>query len=342
MTVIRPVRLLAVAGALALALSASAPAHAEDGGIAWSVQTADNANGTGRANFAYTVDPGAVVSDTMIVVNTGTEPLPLSVYAADAFTTASGEIDVLADGTPSEDAGTWVSVERTGLDLAPGQSAEIPFTLTVPADARPGDHSAGIVTSLTSRDAASSLSVERRLGTRITLRVAGDLVPAASITAVTARYEGSWNPFESGRVIVQYALQNTGNTRLTGVEALTVDGIAPAAAARTQLPEILTGSSIEVTREIPAFSLGWLGGRVTIEPEGVGLGAGVVAPLVAEYGVVAPPWSLYALIVAVIGGVVVLVLVIVVRRRAAGRRAAGRRSTTDTAEPRDPEVAQAI
>jgi hypothetical protein len=321
-TALPSLRLVALAPALALGLSlgvAASPssAFADDGGIAWSVQTADNTHGSGRANFAYAVDPGAVISDTMIVVNTGTEPLPLTVYAADAFTAASGEIDVLADGTPSADAGTWVSVAQTAVELAPGQSADVPFTITVPADARPGDHSAGIVTSLTSREAASSLSVERRLGTRINLRVAGDLVPAAAVTGVTARYEGSWNPFESGRVVVEYSLENTGNTRLTGVDTLTVDGLVPASTTPAQLPELVTGSAVQVTREFSAFSFGWLAGRVEISPEGVGLGADAVAPIVADFGIAAPPWSLYALVLVVM--VAVIAALVIVRRRAAHR-----------------------
>ncbi|WP_396645975.1 WxL protein peptidoglycan domain-containing protein [Microbacterium sp.] len=310
---------VAVGALLAFALAAAAPpAFAEDGGVAWSVQTADNANGTGRANFSYDVDPGAVLADTMLVVNTGTEPLPLTVYAADAFTAASGEIDVLADGTPSQDAGTWVSVGQTSMELAPGQSAEVPFTITVPTDARPGDHSAGIVTSLASRDATSSLSVERRLGTRINLRVSGALAPAAAITGTTVRYDGSWNPFESGRLTVEYSLENVGNTRLTGVETVATSGAAGLlgdTTAPTQLPEIVTGSTIQVTREVPAFSLGWLSGHVTVVPEGVGLGAGTVAPVTADFSIAAVPWSLYGLIVLVIAAVVTVVLL--ARRRGA-------------------------
>jgi hypothetical protein len=314
-----PRRLLALSGALALAVLASAttPAVAEEGGIAWSVQTADNANGSGRANFAYDVEAGGVVSDSMVVVNTGTEPLSLAVYAADAFTAASGEIDVLADGTPSRAAGTWIAVTPESLELAPGETADVPFTITVPADARPGDHSAGVVTSLTTRDASSTLSVDRRLGTRINVRVAGELVPAVTVTAAEASYAASWNPFESGRLTVRYSLENTGNTRITGVETVSAAGLGDALASTTapaQLPEIVTGSTVEIVRELPAFSLGWLSGTVMIVPEGVGLGAGGVDPVVVDFSIPAVPWSTYALIALVLA--VVVALVLIARRRA--------------------------
>jgi archaellum component FlaG (FlaF/FlaG flagellin family) len=299
-----------------MGIAGTATAATSEGGVAWTVQTADNANGTARGNFSYDAEPGAVIEDAMIVMNTGTVALPLSVYAADAFTASSGEIDVLVDGTPSVDSGTWVSVNASALELAPGEQTEVTFRISVPADARPGDHAAGIVTSLVSQDASQSLSVDRRLGTRINIRVAGDLAPAAVISAVTAGYTPSWNPFAPGTLTVAYALENSGNTRLTGVETVAFSGpvgLFATTAAPTQLSEIIPGSTIEVRSDVSAMSVGWLSGSVVVSPEGVGLGAGSVAPVTVEYSAIAIPWSLYALLLLVAGIVVTVVLLI--RRR---------------------------
>lgn len=321
--------LLASAVLVALGLTGAfavgtAPARADDsaGGVAWSVRTADNANGNARANFIYDVDPGAVIEDAMVVVNTGTEALPLAVYAADAFTASSGEIDVVVDGTPSVDAGTWVDVTSATLELAPGQQTEVAFTITVPADARPGDHAAGIVTSLQTTDASQSLSVDRRLGTRINLRVAGELAPAAAVSNVEASYTPSWNPFAPGVLTISYALENSGNTRITGLETIAVagpGGLLGTTFAPTQLAEVIPGSTIEVATEVPTLSLGWLSGSATVTPEGVGLGAGSVAPVAMEFSIAAVPWSLYALLLLVVGAAVLVVALI--RRRERRRTA---------------------
>lgn len=314
---------LVISGAFVMG-GAAAPAVAatSEGGIAWTVQTADNANGTARGNFTYDAVPGAVIQDSMIVVNTGTVALPLTAYAADAFTAASGEIDVLVDGTPSVDSGTWVSVSPTTLDLAPGQQAEVTFTISVPANARPGDHAAGIVTSLVSHDTSQSLSVDRRLGTRINLRVAGTLAPAAAVSGVEAGYTPSWNPFAPGTLTLTYSVQNSGNTRITGQESLAATGpvgLFGTTTAPAQLGEVIPGSTIEVRRELPAMSLGWLTGSVTVAPEGVGLGAGSVTPIVVDFSAPAIPWSLYALLLLVIA--VVLTGVILIRRHERRARA---------------------
>ena len=307
-------------GVLLLTVVAPTPASAGTGGVAWTVQTADNTQGIGRANFTYDVAPGTVLSDTMIVVNTGTEPLPLAVYAADAFTASTGEIDVLVDGQPSRDAGTWVAVSSAALTLNPGDSADVPFTITVPADARPGDHAAGIVTSLTSRDAAATLSVDRRLGTRINLRVGGELTPAAAVSNVSTRYLPSWNPFDPGRLIVQYDLANTGNTRLTGSETVVTTSPLGGRTSPTQLSEILPGSTVTVEREVPAFSLGWITGSVAVTPEAVGLGAAVLDPVATGFSAAAVPWSLYVLLVVILGVALGAVLL--------ARRVRRRRATT--------------
>lgn len=318
---IRSLLALVLAGALAVTGSLTAvaagpgarSASGATGTIGWTVETADNDNGVGRGNFTYDVEPGAVISDTMVVVNTGTQALPLAVYAADAFTTSSGDIDVLVDGTPSVGAGTWVAIGTPAVELLPGQQADIAFTISVPADARPGDHAAGIVTSLVTTDASQSLSVDRRLGTRVNLRVAGELSPAAAIADVSTAYTPSWNPFAAGTLTVSYALENPGNTRITGVETLAVAGplgLFGADTAPAQLREIIPGSVVEVTRELPVMSLGWVGGTLTVTPEGVGLGTGSVAPATVDVGTVALPWSLYALLVLaaaiVAGGLLVL------------------------------------
>lgn len=317
---------LALTGAFAVGGSPSALAADDAGGVAWSVRTADNTNGAARANFSYSVDPGAVIEDAMVVVNTGTETLPLTVYAADAFTTASGEIDVLVDGTPSVDSGTWVAVAPTTVELAPGQQTEVAFTITVPGDARPGDHAAGIVTSLTTSASAQPLTVDRRLGTRINLRVAGELVPGAGVSNISTAYTPSWNPFEPGVLRISYALTNSGNTRVTGRETITAAGpvgLLGSTFGPTQLSEVIPGSTIDVVREIPIISFGWLSGSATVSPEGVGLGAGSAAPVTMEFSIPAVPWSLFALLLLALGLAVAAVMLIRRRERRATTGAAG-------------------
>ena len=143
-----------------------------------------------------------------------------------------------------------------------------------------------------------------------------ELAPAAVVSDVEAAYTPSWNPFEPGVLVVTYALQNSGNTRITGRETLATSGpvgLFGTTGPGTQLSEVIPGSTIEVRREVPVMSLGWLAGSMTVAAEGVGLGAGSVTPIVAEFSTPAIPWSLYALLLLAL--VLVIVVVLLVRRR---------------------------
>ena len=303
-------------------------AAAAPGDVAWTVQTVDGEGGAGRGSFAYDLDPGQSVSDAMRVVNTGTVALPLDVYAADAFTTATGEVDLVEGGAPSSDMGLWVSVSAPQLTLQPGEQADVAFTIAVPADAAPGDHAAGLVTSLVSQDDSQTLSVDRRLGTRVNVRVSGELRPDAVIENVRTTYIPSWNPFEAGTLTVDYAVRNAGNTRLTGIDTVAAAGPAGLLTTVTpgqQLPEIIPRSVIDVRRELQVVSLGWVSGSVVVAPEAVGLGAELLAPVTVGYSAVAVPWSLLVLLALVIG--VAVGTVVFVRRRRGMEPAAGAAAT---------------
>lgn len=310
----------------ASALSA-APAATDPAAIAWSVATVDGPNGDARPNFAYVEDPGATQRDSLRVANTGTTALDLAVYAADAYTTPTGNIDLDTVDIAPDDAGSWITLSTDRIQLAPGEETVIDFRVSVPDDATPGDHSAGIVTSLRS-DGSETLTVDRRLATRVSVRVAGDLVPAVTVGGVQATYVGSWNPFDGGTLRLDYDVTNSGNTRLAGTDALTTAGPFGAferTATGADLPEILPGSTVTVQHEVDVTPWGLLTGTVTVTPEAVGLGAQAVTPVTVPYDVVAVPWMLIALLVVIAGIVVTVILVIRSRRR----RAAG--AVTDAA-----------
>lgn len=304
---------------VAILLQFSAPAFANDADVAWAVQTANNDNGTDRPNFAYELEPGAVIHDAMIVTNTGKASLDLSVYAADAFTTPTGNLDILPAGEASTDSGTWITASTSAVKLGPGEQATLEFTITVPKDASPGDHPAGIVTSLAS-DVNATVTVDRRLGARINIRVAGELAPSASIHDVSIAYDGSWNPFAPGTATVTFTLRNTGNTRITALDTTAIAGplgVGAVTAPGEQTPEIMPGSSLTLTRTVEATSFGWLSANVSVTPQAVGLGTASLAPLTADVQGAALPWGLLVLIAALIAAAIVVTIIVIRKRRVA-------------------------
>ena len=109
---------VALLGLAVLHGTSAPPAHAEDT-LSWSVAPADGEQGTGRPNFQYALEPGAVVHDGFEVTNQGAQPLTVGLYAADGFTTPEGQLDLLPAGEPSTDLGTWVTLESSEVTLQP-------------------------------------------------------------------------------------------------------------------------------------------------------------------------------------------------------------------------------
>ncbi|MFF2622542.1 DUF916 domain-containing protein [Oerskovia jenensis] len=292
--------------------------------VTWGVRPADTVHGTERPNYAYALEPGASLDDGIIVSNYTQGPLTFRVYAADGFMTEAGELDLLPAGEESSALGAWVSFAGEEVTVEGGDSVVVPFTLTVPADATPGDYAAGVVSSLLVEN-AEGVSVDRRLGSRMHLRVAGDLVPAVVLDDVSVTYDGTLNPFAAGDATVTFTVTNDGNTRLAPGQSVRVAGpwgVGAQSAPRVELPELLPGTSVTRTVTVDGvWPLGRLSASVAVSAEVVtAIGAAdaqapAVAPATATASTLAVPWAALAL-------VVLLVAAVVLWRRAARRRRA--------------------
>lgn len=320
------------ATATPLAASAAAAedpaAPSADTMVTWSVKPADTAQGRDRPNYAYDLPPGGTVGDALYVANRSPQPITLAVYAADGFLTEDGALDILAGGVASTDLGSWVSIETTELTLDSGASAEVPFTIAVPADAPPGDYAAGVVASMLVT-ADNGTITERRLGSRVHLRVQGDLAPALTVGDVVVDYHGTVNPVEAGSATVTYTLTNTGNTRLDPDVAVALGGpfgLASVSAA-DDAPELLPGSTLQRTVEVAGVvPLGLLSAEVTANSQVVsrtlaGAEPSALDPLVSagSGSTAAMPWTALA-ILAVLALFVAWRIVAARRRKAAHAR----------------------
>ncbi|MDQ0645886.1 hypothetical protein QFZ53_000082 [Microbacterium natoriense] len=316
------------AALLALAALFAAPAaNAAVDDVTWTVRTESNSFGADRAGYEYTLSPGETITDGIVVTNRGAEPLDLGVYAADGFTTEDGGFDLLPAGEKSAKLGTWVTVDGGGVvSVAPGASAMVPFTIAVPANATPGDYGAGIVTSLATADQnAEGVTVDRRLGIRMGVRVDGELAPALAVDDVSVDWGGGLNPF-SGDVDVAFTLKNTGNTTIGSVAGVTLAGpfglLATDAADVGDAPELLPGETWTQKVTVPGFAaLVLLTATATVIPastDAAGTTASL-APVVASGTGWAVPWLLLALILLVVAAIVFVPRML--RARAATRQA---------------------
>ncbi len=245
------------------------PAAAED--VPWTVEPADNSFGADRQSYGYTLNPGGRIEDGVVVTNHGDTPLRLAL-----------------DATPAN----WVQLDRDTVTVRPGESVGVPFTVTLPKDAPPGDHAGGIV---------ASLDEERRAGVPIRLRVGGALKPSLAVEDVRL-HDGT----------VSYTIHNTGNATLSARQSASVSGPfglrAVAADKIADSPPLLPGATRNVSSPVhgvtPALRLT---ATVTLIPL-LTDAAGSTAPLAATESAGhawAVPWLLLLAIV-VLGGLAAL------------------------------------
>ncbi|MFE6826741.1 hypothetical protein [Streptomyces sp. NPDC057690] len=172
------------AAARALLLTLSLPlllaaTPATPGG--WSVAP----SGGGRPSFYAEGTPGAVLQDTLSVTNRGTGPLTVRLRA-------TGD-------------GLRVAFAEPVLGIPARTRAEVPFTVTVPADAPPGDR----VGRLLVRD-----STGRESAVRLLIRVGGPELAALTVEHVAVRGDR-----------ITYELVNRGTTALVPRLAVHADGV---------------------------------------------------------------------------------------------------------------------
>ncbi|MFE5815321.1 WxL protein peptidoglycan domain-containing protein [Streptomyces sp. NPDC056479] len=321
-----------IAAVLAACLLAVLPAtHASaDGGQAgtgrttFGVQPSAAKKPDARPNFSYGATPGALVKDHIAVFNYGTKPLTLRVYAQDAFTTADGGFDLFAARHRPTDAGSWIKLRKNQVKVPARSRVIVPFTLTVPAKATPGDHTGGIVASLSAAGAdkkGNKVALDQRVGARVYLRVAGALTPRLAVEDLRTVYHGSANPFGTGSATVTYTVRNTGNVRLAAHQTVGVrDGLGGTAevARLRDLPELLPGDSVSVTAKatgvLPAFRDTT---SVTIDPEPVrgDIQHRILPRVTRTEAFTAVPWAFLALLLAVLAAAVTFVLIRRRRRR---------------------------
>jgi hypothetical protein len=327
--------------------------------VSWSVAPADESGPDGRHWVELTLAPGDKRRDYFAVTNRSQVEATFALTAADGYFNRNGRFTMLNNPSESVAAGTWIEVADS-VTVAPDETAVVPFTVTVPASAEPGDHAAGIAASVValsaSADGSAGLKVTSRFGFRVMTRVTGDLAPELELSGLKGSLDISWNPLRPGRLTAGFDLVNRGNARLV------VTGQARSGGQSTDWPasgesqvELLPGE----TRHIDTTVAGvWPLVRVKIlvsaVPEVIaldGVEATGLAPLEASAAVwVAPwPWLLALLSVALLVGAALTgrshsrrrLARVTAEAREQGRREALRASRTERASEPDGNPADA-
>jgi hypothetical protein len=233
----------------------------------------EEAGGVGNRNeLTYVADPGSVIEDAVTLFNLSNVPLVFRIYATDAFNNPDGEFDLLAPEIPPTGAGTWVDLGAEQITVDAGTQVTMPITITIPENASAGDHAGAVLASsaaVSTGEDGQQLTLDRRTGTRLYVRVNGPLVPELTIENVDTDYESSINPL-GGSATVTYTIENRGNVRLGGTVTASIGGpfgIGSQDADPRVIADLLPGQSVTFEEEFDdVAALGVAVAEVALDP----------------------------------------------------------------------------
>jgi Bacterial protein of unknown function (DUF916) len=217
---------------------------------------AETPDAPNRANLSYLVDPGSTTTDAVTVYNFGNVSQNFKVYATDAFNDEQGQFAVLRGDEEPADVGNWLTFDQENVTVLPGQQVTIPVTIKVPADASPGDHVGAVLASsptIGTGEQGQVITLDRRTGTRLYVRVNGALRPNLALSNLATTYHHSKNPF-GGSATVGFRITNRGNIRLSGTPTVTIAGplgLGETKIVLADIAELLPGEEVDLTAEMP-------------------------------------------------------------------------------------------
>jgi hypothetical protein len=283
--------------------------------------------------FKMDADPGATVSQTLLLVNTTDKAKTIRLAACDGASAVFGGVAYSESDAKPTAIGSWVDLSRESVVLPPGGTARVPFTVHVPADVTTGVHVGGVAvwepaaatTSGSSDGSGTKATTKITMVTRMVLSVLvttpGPAVPDLKITGVEAeaRPDGMY---------MLVAISSDGTSLASGAGAVTLP--AESFSGDIELGDMIPQSSTrypikwktdpaegtyqaQVEIHYDDTKVATWSGAFTVEADDMAALADRLVPT-DKQAAAGTPWLMYGLI----GGLVVIVLIMgfaLLRRR---------------------------
>ncbi|MGE6738000.1 DUF916 domain-containing protein, partial [Streptomyces sp. NPDC059900] len=194
--------------------------------------------------------------DKVTVSNLAKEPVTFLLYAADAYNTPrDGGFAVREPAEKQRSVGVWTRLARSEVTVPAGGRTTVPFTVTIPRSASPGDHPGAVIAldKRVARAKGTGVGIRQAVGARIYLQVNGERKPGLSVQDVRFDYEVPLVPGLGKDATVTYTLVNSGNVQLeprVDLKAKGLFGRTSFDSAGNKLPaELMPGQRVRITQK---------------------------------------------------------------------------------------------
>lgn len=343
----RPFLLATAVALLALALAVSLP------GAAFGKRTV----GISSPSFQFSILPGGSGKGELVVSDDGDEPIKVLVYSANQNVDAKGKVTFSVPNRDTANVMTnpaaWVrfdlpsstkSYQNTPyIELKPGEGRKVGFEFRTPNGIASGDHTVVLffeVFDFLDQQSGSVSKVSGRIGSRVRIRVSGDLVERVAVEPFSVR------TFVAGdQVPYVFTIRNGGNVdqRMTGYLSILGGGGAQRSRSLVMTEAtVFAGTDREVSGSLgpQGLGLGIYTARLTLDYPTQDPGAVKMRQLVKEQRFyVVPPWLLVA-VAAIVAALALWLLwrrsVRTARERGLAEALSSERATVDVRAPEEP------
>lgn len=234
------------------------------------------------------IAPGTSLDGELTVTNS-TDKLMAVRLNAEEFKVVNQQYDYAF--TEESDTAKWVSFTSAEIDLAIGESKNIPFRIGVPLSAEPGGRYISLFASTDTGTTGGSISSRQRVASLLYITVTGDVTRDGNLLSLTSPWA------VSGESMWSMALQNTGTTHFRSQYAVQMQKILGGGAVASSSGDvlILPGTVRTVPDKLPLPQLPGIYKVVYM----IGLGD---KPAVSEtrWMIYAPLWAIILFAVIVI------------------------------------------
>jgi hypothetical protein len=199
-----------------------------------------------------------------------------------------------------------------------------PFTISVPRQSTPGDHTGAIAAGVSTEVQGAHgqlVTRETRIAIPLEMRIVGPLHAGMRVESISAGFVNNLDPIGDGSANVSFVVQNTGNIRLAGSQSVSVSGpfgISVKLPAKL-LGMVLPGDSVQFTATVhKLYPAGPLTAHVQVSPSAPRGAPQLATPMAMVTGTAslfAVPWAALVVLILVIGAGVGLWQLLKYRRR---------------------------
>jgi hypothetical protein len=157
--------------------------------------------------FVHTLNPGAIVSDGVRVINNSETSKTMLVYAVDSVVSSGGAFSCAQAADAKNDVGSWIKLAKNEVTLSSLTTEVIPFTLKAPQNASVGEHNGCIVVQ-EKKEAdpnATGVVLSFRTGLRVAVLIPGEIIRKLAIGGIKV------SKSEQGDIVINPKVKNEGN-----------------------------------------------------------------------------------------------------------------------------------